>query len=198
MRYWRNVGAITPRTQKRTSSSSASYTAGEAARCLICASRSNMFMSNGSVHPSEKGAASERRISTSRTQDRAVGGGARSIERVWPLAPSSISVPRGSKPLGAPSRSDRVHRAHHVEAHAQHRAGIACVCEQQRPHDRIDRRACSRRLPHICPAAWLSGAPPRAHTKFISTMPLTDCATRSSHRSTISWFRRASASLADG
>jgi hypothetical protein len=28
-------------------------------------------------------------------------------------------------------------------------------------------------------------------------MPLTDCATRSSHRSTTSWFRRASASLAD-
>jgi hypothetical protein len=29
-------------------------------------------------------------------------------------------------------------------------------------------------------------------------MPLTDCATQSSHWSTTSWFQRASASLADG
>ncbi len=191
-------GVVTPRTQKRTSSSSASYEAGGTDRCLICASRSNMFMSHDASHPGRQGTASERRISTSRTQDRAVGGGARSIARVWPLTPSSISVPRGSRPFGAASRSCRVHRAHHVEAHAEHRAGIARVCEQQRPHDRIDRHACSGRLPHICQAAWLSGAPPRAHTKFISTMPLTDCATRSSHRSTTSWFRRASASLVDG
>ncbi len=191
-------GVITPRTQKRTSSSNASYAAGEAGRCLICASRSNMFMSHDPGHSSGQGTASERRISTSRTQDRAVGGGARSIARVWPLTPSGISVPRGSRPFGAASRSGRVHSAHHIEAHAEHRAGIARVCEQQRPHDRIDRHARSGRLSHICQAAWLSGAPPRAHTKFISTMPLTDCATRSSHRSTTSWFRRASATLADG
>jgi hypothetical protein len=189
---------MAPRTQKRTSSSNASYAAGEAGRYLICASRSNMFMSHDAGHSGRQGKASERRISTSRTQDRAVGSGARSIARVWPLTPSSISVPRDSRPFGAASRSDRVHRAHHVEAHAEHRAGIACVCEEQRAYHRIDRHACSGRLPHICPAAWLSGAPPHAHTKFISTMPLTDCATRSSHRSTTSWFRRASASLVDG
>jgi retron-type reverse transcriptase len=191
-------GPLTPRTQKRTFSSSALYAAGGVPRCLICASRSNMFMSHGEVHPSGQGAASERRISTSRTQDRAVGGSARSIERVWPLAPSSISVPRGSKPFGGACRSDRVHRAHHVEAHAEHRAGLACVCEQQRHDDRIHRHACSGRLSHLCSAAWLSGAQAYAPSKFISTVPLTDCATRSLHRSTTSWFRRASASLADG
>src|SRR5450631_362294 len=191
-------GVITPRTQKRTSSSSASYAAGGTGRCLICASRSNMFMSHGAIHPSRQGAAFERRVSTSRAQDRAVGSRSRPVAELRPVAPSSISVSRGGQPSGAAGRGDRVHRAHHVEAHAEHRAGIARVCDEQRAYHWIDRHARSRRLPHICQAAWLSGAQAYAPSKFISTMPLTDCATRSSHRSTTSWFRRASASLVDG
>src|SRR5450631_25932 len=192
------TGEITPRTQKRTSSSSASYAAGGTGRCLICASRSNMFMSHGAIHPSRQGAAFERRVSTSRAQDRAVGSRSRPVAELRPVAPSSISVSRGGQPSGAAGRGDRVHRAHHVEAHAEYRAGIARVCEEQRAYHRIDRHAGSGRLPHISQAAWLSGAQAYAPSKFISTMPLTDCATQSSHRSTTSWFRRASASLADG
>jgi retron-type reverse transcriptase len=191
-------GVITPRTQKRTSSLSASSVAGGMGQYLICASRSNMFMSHGAIHPSGQGAASERRISTSRAQDGTFRGRSRTVAGVWPIAASSISISRGRRWSGAAGRSDRAHGADHVKAHAEHRPGIARVCEEQRPDHRIGRHARSGCLPHLCQAAWLSGAQAHASSKFISTMPLTDCATRSSRRSTTSWFPRASASLVDG
>ena len=166
---------------------------------MIYVSRSNMFMTHGSVHEGGQGATAERRSPTARGQHRVVRGRAERSSREFGLslrqayryleqAAGSSSRCRSSEPtvpitLKLPPSTVRLLRAY------ADGSGLTIGA--------IVTRALDAFLGAL-KEAWLSDAQRVAHFKFISTMRLIDCASPSSHRPTTFWCPDASAWSAHG
>ena len=158
-------GSATPRTLKVISNLSAWWQVGGGAPCLICVSRSNMFMTDGPIDQGRQGPTAERRSPTSRARHGVVRSCAKPRARVQSVAAASISVPRGGRTSRSAGRDRRGNRSHNPEAPAGHCAPAARLCEEQRSDYRNDRDPRAGRLSRRPQKAWLSGAYGVAHFK---------------------------------
>jgi hypothetical protein len=141
-------------------------------------------MTYGPIHQSGQGSAVERRLRDAR-QSPVGRGHAPPFAKVRPVRTSSLPVSGGSGPSGPIGRNFRGYGPDDAQTPSGNGTSSSGTCERQWADHGCDRDPRVGRVSEYSEEAWLSRAERGARFKFMLTICLIACSTRSSPRSTV-------------